>query len=298
MSVRNNTSAKFMIGATGNVIISGTLTQSSTPADIAENIKVSDLTIGGGDIVTYDAANAETVRKAQATDQKVLGVISSEPGILLSGATDGRPLALNGRVPVKVVGWADIKIGDTVVVSSVPGWGTKGGDRVAPMVGVALADQQAGKDTVVVQLQSGLYIPSLGGTLTDSALSPQAQSILGAFTLVDNNLLHVAELSVDRLIVAGDIEVAGTVVAAQLDLSDQSAGRGQITAGQTSIFISTPIVSAGDKIIISPVDPGVDDAQPVGLYRGDIQPGIGFSVKLRPAQALGYDQPFDWLIIK
>ena len=166
------------------------------------------------------------------------------------------------------------------------------------MVGVALADQQAGKDTVVVQLQSGLYIPSLGGTLTDSALSPQAQSILGAFTLVDNNLLHVAELSVDRLIVAGDIEVAGTVVAAQLDLSDQSAGRGQITAGQTSIFISTPIVSAGDKIIISPVDPGVDDAQPVGLYRGDIQPGIGFSVKLRPAQALGYDQPFDWLIIK
>lgn len=297
MSVRNNTGAKFMIGATGNVIISGTLTQSSTPADVAENIQVSDSTIGGGDIVAIDTNNQETARKAVSSDARVLGVISTEPGILISGGTNGKPLVLNGRVPVKVVGGANIRVGDTVVVSSVAGWGTKAGDKVAPMVGVALTNQQAGVDTVIIQVQSGLYIPQLGNTLADSALSPQYQSILNSFTLLDNGLLKIADLTVERLQVAS-LTVNGQIVAGSLDLSDEAAGRGVIAAGQTSVFISTPLVETADKVLISPIDPGVEGAETANLYRGTIQSGVGFTVKLRPAQALSYDQPFDWLIIK
>lgn len=296
MSVRNNGTAKFMIGATGNVVISGTLTQSGVPADLSENIQVDDESIGAGEILAADSGAAETARRATAQDQRVLGIVSTEPGILISGGTHGKPLALSGRVPVKVKSDASIKIGDTVIVSDVAGVGTKGTDQIAPMVGVALSDQDAA-NLVTVQLQFGLYLPMFGNSLANSALSPQYQSTLDAFTMLDGNVLHVADLSVERLQVAS-LTVDGQIVADSLALSNRSAGRAVIVAGQTQVFVPTDLVESTDQILLTPVEPETDSPAAVNLYRGAVETHQGFWVKLVPSQTLGYDQPFDWLVIK
>ena len=88
---------------------------------------------------------AASVEKAtNENSARVLGVISTKPGVLLGGMTgldlesDFRPVALAGRIPVKVNGEGGaIQTSDKITVSSVPGVGKKasGGDRY---VGIAL----------------------------------------------------------------------------------------------------------------------------------------------------------------
>jgi len=297
MSVRNNGTAKFGINYDGKVVMASTLTQSGTPADIAENVQVSDSSIEAGDIVAADPGSPETARKAVAGDQRLMGVISTDPGILISGGTNGKPLTLAGRVPVKIVADAGIKIGDTVIISDQPGLGTKGSNKIAPMVGVALTDQQVGVPTVMVQVQIGVYLPMFGNSLANEVLSPQYQSVLDSFTILDNDLLHIDNLSVDRLEVAS-LTVNGRIVADSLALSNRSAGRSTIEAGQTSVFVTTDLVESNDQIIISAIEPATADPQPISLYRSTIDDNTGFWVKMLPNQALPYDQPFDWLIIK
>ena len=111
--------------------------------DYAEYIPVTDATIGAGDIVAIDRLQSESITKASSEDRHLLaGVISSassgirglkqefvQPGLdshkamLESGM---RPLALVGRVPVKITisPGENIDIGSPISVSDLPGIGS------------------------------------------------------------------------------------------------------------------------------------------------------------------------------
>lgn len=114
----------------GNIYVRATNTNTY---DVAENYFASDLSISAGDIVAIDVASATTSVITKAVlGSRVLGIVSTDPGLVLGGADSAsdasstRPVSLSGRVPLKVNGeGGDITIGDKIALSSTPGVGRK-----------------------------------------------------------------------------------------------------------------------------------------------------------------------------
>jgi hypothetical protein len=104
--------------------------------DIAEQYQSTDITLEKGDILMVDPANPKFVTRydkgSQTTSPAIIGIVSTEPGVLLGGFSDDSdkvikvPVALAGRVPLKVnLEGGPIAIGDRITISSVSGIGTK-----------------------------------------------------------------------------------------------------------------------------------------------------------------------------
>jgi hypothetical protein len=144
---------------------------SVTAIDLAENYPTRDTSIEAGELVSLapkfdevcteidetgesrckdsDTSSVPLVEWAEHNEEKVptlLGVISTEPGILLGGFGAGEmtgyhkvPVALSGRVPVKVTNENGIITpGDHIVLSkTMPGYGMKA-DEPGTSVGLAL----------------------------------------------------------------------------------------------------------------------------------------------------------------
>jgi hypothetical protein len=112
------------IGQTDNRfnVIYGRSTSASY-ADLAEKYTTDkDYEPGTVIVVSYDEAGAEATQSF-AANQRVLGVVSTNPAYLMNDAAEGQPIALRGRVPTKVVG--AIRKGQPLV-STPDGKGTFG----------------------------------------------------------------------------------------------------------------------------------------------------------------------------
>jgi len=104
------------------------------PHDLAENY-YSEQELEAGDVVILDGTRDGILRSDKPADRSVLGVISTEPGVLLNAEHDdvertddkkAYPLALCGRVPCKVTDEnGPINPGDLLVSSSTPGHAMK-----------------------------------------------------------------------------------------------------------------------------------------------------------------------------
>ncbi|MEK7192466.1 MAG: hypothetical protein AAB646_03055, partial [Patescibacteria group bacterium] len=129
-----------------------------------------------GDIVMLDPDKPLHLKKASAASfdspsehpSRLAGIISTSPAIVFEGSStkalggtyksddDKLPLTLSGRVPVKVnLEGGDIKIGDPIALSSIPGIGTKA-TKSGQIVGYALenygSEQLSGGKTKVIVL--------------------------------------------------------------------------------------------------------------------------------------------------
>ena len=136
---------------TGDLLAGGDVI---TNADVAENF-VAVGTLEVGDVVVLDSSTSLGVRRAdQPYDTTVAGIISTDPAILLPGAVDGVPLALVGRVPVKVdASHGAIQVGDLLTTSSTPGHAMRCDDRlqcVGAIVGKALEPLDGGTGVILV----------------------------------------------------------------------------------------------------------------------------------------------------
>jgi hypothetical protein len=98
-------------------------------ADLAEYYPTKDLTVEEGDIVSIDPAFSGHIRKATQPHQKTVGIISTNPAMILGNTPDkenNRLVGLSGKVPVKVSSLnGPILIGDNIAASSLPGIGAK-----------------------------------------------------------------------------------------------------------------------------------------------------------------------------
>ena len=101
-------------------VLSTTAT-SAQYADLAEKYK-TDQEYEAGTVVVF-GGNSEITQSTISHDRKVAGVISTNPAVKMNDGLDGQYLALQGRVPCKVIG--PIEKGDLVVTSHVPGLGVK-----------------------------------------------------------------------------------------------------------------------------------------------------------------------------
>jgi hypothetical protein len=138
-------SSGFALGTTTALCSSGaapsTVTDcSGIPTDYAEYYAV-ELSIEAGDVVVmsehtikdvYGKSISRLVKSNNAFDTKVAGIVSTEPGHFIGdeSITDPNektlPLALSGRVPVKVTDEnGPISIGDLLTTSSTPGHAMK-----------------------------------------------------------------------------------------------------------------------------------------------------------------------------
>ena len=117
-------------------------------ADMAE-IYVPDAEYDAGTVVKI-GGEKEITQTLEHADVDVFGVISSNPAYLMNSEANGIPVALAGRVPVKVIG--KVAKGERLIASDVPGvaWGVADEDvDIKAVIGRSLEDKDDGEQGIV-----------------------------------------------------------------------------------------------------------------------------------------------------
>jgi hypothetical protein len=86
-------------------------------ADLAE-VYTSDQQYPAGTVVVFDG-EAEVTQSRASHDTRIAGVVSTNPAYLMNSTETGVPVALQGRVPCRVLG--PVSQGDRVVSSHIAG---------------------------------------------------------------------------------------------------------------------------------------------------------------------------------
>jgi hypothetical protein len=157
-SVQNGTSSTKMS------LVVAEVNQTVSGADLAEVYYSQDDTLKSGEIVSLDGllkSGAGVKRAERAYDKNVIGIVSTQPGLVISnkeGAGIPVLVALAGRVPVKVsFENGPINIGDMLTPSSEPGIAMKA-TKAGPVIGKALSSYDgSGTAKVMVFIQNGYY---------------------------------------------------------------------------------------------------------------------------------------------
>ena len=121
-------------------VFSGYSTKSKY-ADLAENY-LADERYEDGTVLVFGGAEEITVTNTKG-DKRVAGVVSTNPAHLMNEALEGEhvtPLALQGRVPCKVIG--KVAKGDMLVTSAIPGYAIVDNDpRIGTVLGKAVGEK-------------------------------------------------------------------------------------------------------------------------------------------------------------
>jgi hypothetical protein len=102
-------------GATFNTVFAKATT--AQYADLAE-IYTSDQQYPSGTVVVF-GGESEVTQSHSPHDTRIAGVVSTNPAYLMNNTETGVPVALQGRVPCRVLG--PVSKGDRVVSSHIPG---------------------------------------------------------------------------------------------------------------------------------------------------------------------------------
>ncbi len=264
----------------------------SSTYDLAENFP-STQSLTAGDVVAIDTTNSENVVRSTGTTSKlVIGVVSTAPGITLGQNGPGYPIALSGRVPVKVTNEAgSIAAGDYLTSSSTPGYAKKAapGDKT---IGQAMASFDGTSGTVVV------FVNNSGGNVAPQELVQGTQSPtqtgIGNFTDLNvSGLATMNDLKVTGMATVKDLKVEGTATVVTLQINGHIIGnddtRGLVTVLKGSKTVHHDFASPYDKapaVVASPVTQAV-------LYSLTPTP-TGFDVNLATAATTNVD--FNYLV--
>ena len=143
LSTGSNTTTGTIIGRwtlNGDPTTDGSRLQATYSADLAEFYE-GDKTYEVGTVLVF-GGDKEVTTTTKRADNRVAGVVSNTAAFVMYDACPGEKnlLALQGRVPVKVVG--KICKGDMLVTSGIAGVAIAGGDdiKVGTVIGKALVD--------------------------------------------------------------------------------------------------------------------------------------------------------------
>jgi len=195
--------------------------------DIAEYFPSLE-SLEAGDVVAIDQTNPVTIKKAFAGDtRQVIGVVSGNPGITLGDETSGYPVALVGRVPVKMSSLSEpIVAGDLVGASSELGLAQKVNGGY--IIGRALESWRPGQETLMVFVNP-IYVAETGNLVqelenkitnleTQMALVQSQLELLTAGNQTDSSTF--TDLTVTNLTVLGDTVLGDTVISGTLNVGN------------------------------------------------------------------------------
>jgi hypothetical protein len=310
----NNGSVKCQASLTAGTVYGDA--SSFAASDVAENYPLADTTIEEGDIVMAASSLSSDEQNKRANDRirlehdtpenppaileslvgsvaradaahaaQVLGIVSTKPGVLL-GDTTGfklgstfKPVALVGRVPVKVsTEGGSIRAGDRIVISSLPGIGSKA-TTSGMTVGIALEafDGSAATTTASAngrEVKTGkiLIFVNLGYTQVDSALAGIARGDGSAST----NAWSVDQSS-GRVNVAffGDINMQGNSI---LDVKKITGYLGKWSMDEDGTLMAVRVVT--DEVITKKLTVG-STAAPSGITLYDEITKDPYCLKMR-----------------
>lgn len=119
----------------GTWSLSSGATFAATYADLAEKY-TTDAAYEPGTVLVFGGDKEVTVT-TQTMDRRVAGVVSTNPAYSMNDAIEGVLIALQGRVPCKVIG--TIKKGDMLITSGIEGVATSSDDpKLGSVIGKAL----------------------------------------------------------------------------------------------------------------------------------------------------------------
>ncbi len=162
-------------------------------SDYAEHYPTMDPTLGSGEVIAIDSAHPGYVRRSSGSGtQRIIGIVSTKPGMLLRGDPLEFPgarrvaVALNGRVPVRVSGEnGAINVGDAVAPGSRSGTAKKASEGDVTL-GYAL---QAFTGSTLAETGSVVVYVNLQDAATAVA---SAESIHATELLSSSGALHIA----------------------------------------------------------------------------------------------------------
>jgi len=179
----------FRVSSEGNIYSSSTGGFYSGGADLAENYTSTEA-LEAGDVVSTDRTSAHGVKRSTGQYQTdVLGVVSTAPGFVAGSFTeDSHPIALVGRVPVKIsTENGDIHEGDFLTSASIPGYAMKA-TVAGRVIGSALEDFDISKATTCPAEGLGNKETTKCGTVTVFVnLTDYQGSKIEALMADDNN---------------------------------------------------------------------------------------------------------------
>lgn len=252
----------MVVDSDGNLNAKGTITGGVASPDYAENIGVSDATIEAADVVAMDPNRIEWAIKATVPyGTTVLGIISTSPGFLTNAGgvdtpspEDQRPLALSGRVPVKVSTINGvIRQGDYLTSSSIPGVAMKATGPGA-VIGVAMADftgEGGGTYTCGEGFICGKVLLFINPSASNPGVVELAMQggnpILNTLTI--NGALNASAINVGGLLSAGELEVIGNAtIAGNLLVEGLTEVQDIYVNGRLVMVGNAPQVSAGEGL--------------------------------------------------
>lgn len=229
--------------------------------DLAENFP-SVQQLSAGDVVAIDTSRAEYVIKSTSnTANLAIGVVSTAPGYTLGVDGPGYPVALAGRVPVKVTdeGGA-IALGDYLTSSSTPGHAKKAaaGDKT---IGQAMASFNGESGTVVMFINTSGALPAQ--ELVQGTQSPSTDS--ASFTSLNvSGPTSLSDLQVTGSATIGSLQVIGTAAVGTLQIAGHIIGnddtRGTVTVKAGEQTVRREFIGAFSKVpsvVASPVNKAV-----------------------------------------
>jgi WD40 repeat protein len=306
----------------GNVTVTGGIITAASCAtnssDLAENYASTD-NLTAGEIVMTSGVATSVNRATSAHRGDVIGVVSTAPGILIGTeqVPDGYPIALSGRVPVKVSNEnGPIAVGDKITISSVAGVGMKA-TTSGMIVGTALEAFNGEEGTVEVFVNASYWAPSASETLqgataeftslnvsgeaTIATLSVGTVTVTGNITV--HGLLTVANIVVNGHVITasgkptveaqaalngGNVTVEGTDTVGTITITTGSTP----TAGELAKIIFSQTYSKAPRVIVSPSNEAAAD---FAYYKGDVSlDDFMLNAKFAPAANTTY--VFDYFI--
>jgi hypothetical protein len=199
------------------------------------------------------------MRSNKAYDRSVLGVISTKPALAIGGTSgesaNGKPVALSGRVPVKISQEnGPVKKGDLLTSASAPGMAMKA-TKAGPILGIAMQDYNGPTGGTAMLFvtrgdTNGSSINELVARQVGQSDSDYSVGILNHFmkqadqvTQIENS--YISDIVTDRV-------VAGLELVTPRLTADKVALNSLETASAENIQINSDVVINGtltvDKI--------------------------------------------------
>ena len=211
-----------------------------------EMVNTYDETDGNIDWNKVKGQITRLVKSNSSYQSNVIGIVSNNYGDFTSAGHNIKeqdnpmPVALNGRVPVKIsASSSSIQPGDYITTSPDTGKAIKA-EGAGTVIGKALEawDPLSGKPTIMVYVEQGYYPgPSLSTVLQGASLDITGSATINGNTSIGGSLNVSGNTTLTNLTVNGDATFTGNLTVANISVANITVNGHIITAGNTPTAI-------------------------------------------------------------